>query len=287
MLGVALVVTLVAGCGAGDRGAGSAEKVRVAATISVIEDMVENVGGDRVEVSTIVPVGGSPETFQPSPSDAGRISEARVVFENGLGLDAWVGDLLESAGGKEREVVTLSEGLPTIDGNPHLWLDVSNGRRYVEKIRDALVAADPGGADEYRANARRYLADLEELDGYVREQSRTIPEGRRKLVTVLDNILPYFARAYGFELVGTFLTSPNAEPGGREMADTVRKIREERVPAVFTTPQFNPGLADTIAREADVEVYELYSDTLTGDEAASSYEDMMRTNIDRIAEALG
>ncbi len=306
-----LSLFLVTGCGAGgDSGgeeAGSEEKVQVAVTISVLQDFVEQVGGDRVEAFSIVPVGGSPETFQPSPRDAGRISEARVVFENGMGLDAWVEDLVESAGNEEQKVVKLSDGLEPLEGeehaeeapkehggehehagggNPHLWLDVANAEHYVERIRDALTEADADGAEEYEINAEEYLAELEELDEYIKERAESIPEERRKLVTFHD-AFPYFAEAYGFELVGVVLENPEAEPGSREVAEVVRTIEEEGVPVVFTEPQFNTGLADTIAQEAGVEVRELYTDTLVEDEAGSTYDAMMRTNIDRISEALG
>ncbi len=306
-----LLVAFVAGCGGagGASDGGSGERVQVAATISVVQDLVEQVGGDRVETFSIVPVGGSPETFQPSPRDAGRISESQVVFENGLGLDAWVEELIESAGNEEQTVVELSEGLEPIEGgeheeeheaeeepgagdehehaegNPHLWLDVANAEHYVERIRDTLVEVDPEGAEEYEANAEEYLAELEELDGYIRERTGDILEERRKLVTFHD-AFPYFAEAYGFELVGVVLENPEAEPGSREVAEVVRTIEEEEVPVVFTEPQFNAGLADTIAGEAGVEVRELYTDTLIDDEAGDTYEAMMRTNIDRISEAL-
>jgi ABC-type Zn uptake system ZnuABC Zn-binding protein ZnuA len=306
-----LAFILTAGCGASevsDGATGSEEKVQVATTISVIQDMVERVGGDRVEAFSIVPVGGSPETFQPSPRDAGRISESQVVFENGLGLDAWVEDLVESAGNEEQLVVELSEGLEPLEGgehehahehaeedershehaegNPHFWLDVQNARHYVLRIQDALMEVDPEGVKEYEANAEGYLAELEELDGYIRGQAQDILEERRKLVTFHD-AFPYFAEAYGFELIGVVLENPEAEPSSREVAEVVRTIEEERVPAVFTEPQFNAGLADAIAQEAGVEVQELYTDTLVEDEAGDTYEAMMRTNMDRISEALG
>ncbi len=309
-LALGLVAAVAAGCGGG-AGQGGEEKLRVAATTSVISDLAGRVGGERVEAFSIVPVGGSPETFQPSPRDAGRVSQARVVFQNGLGLDAWVEDLIESAGGEEQRVVELSEGLQTLEeggheeeegaggeepgaehghehagGNPHLWLDVSYAEQYVEKIRDALVEADPEGADAYEANAEEYLAELDELDAYVREQVSGIPEERRKLVTFHD-AFPYFAEAYGFEMVGVVLENPDAEPSSRAVAEVTRTIEREGVPAVFTEPQFNAALADTVAREAGVSVYELYTDTLVEDEDGSSYTQMMRTNADRVAEALG
>jgi ABC-type Zn uptake system ZnuABC Zn-binding protein ZnuA len=323
---VTLLLALGVGCGASGGGdAGDGGELRVSATISVIQDLVEEVGGERVEVETIVPVGGSPETFQPSPSDARKISESRVVFQNGLGLEGWLDDLLQSAGGGDVRVVELAEGLETIEedadghedesagehaeegehsgaehsdaehageeehahaeGNPHLWLDVSNAQLYVEKIRDALIEADPDGAKEYRANAEKYLRDLEELDRHIRDRVGEIPKENRKLVTFHD-AFPYFAEAYGFEQVGVILRNPDAEASSQQVAEVVRTIRKEDVPAIFTEPQFNSGLADTIAEEANVEVYELYSDTLSDTSDAGSYEEMMRTNVDRVVEAL-
>ena len=302
LLSLGLLLVLAVGCGGSGTEESGSDGVWVVATISVVQDLVEQVGGDRVEVSTIVPVGGSPETFQPKPSDAGTISEAQVVFENGLGLEAWLDDLLESAGEDGQIVVELSHGLEPLDageheeeehadehghaeGNPHFWLDVANAEHYVKEIRDTLAEVDPEGAKEYRENAREYLERLEKLDGYVEERTATIPEDRRKLVTFHD-AFPYFAEAYGFEMVGVVLQNPDAEPSSREVAEVVSTIEEERVPAVFTEPQFSSGLADTIAQEADVEVYELYTDTLVEDEAGNTYEAMMRTNTDRIVGAL-
>lgn len=318
-----LFAFVAAGCGSsgGANGASGEGEVRVAASISVLEDMTEEVGGDRVEVSTIVPVGASAETFQPSPSDARKISEADLVVQNGTGLESWLQDLIESAGGEDKPVVELSEGLETMEedgghggetheeeghsegehaeeagghehghehaqGNPHFWLDVEYAEDYVRSIREALIEADPEGEELYRRNAEEYLADLEELDGYIEDRVGEIPEDNRKLVTAHD-AFPYFAEAYGFDLAGVVIQNPDAEPGSREVAEIVETVEEEEVPAIFTEPQFNSGLADTIASEADVEVAELYSDTLVGDESGDSYEAMMRTNIDRIVEALG
>ncbi|MDQ3509575.1 MAG: metal ABC transporter substrate-binding protein [Actinomycetota bacterium] len=376
-----LAVGFVAACGSaggGQEGGGGEDgTMRVSATTSVIQDLAAQVGGDRVEVETIVPIGGSPETFQPSPGDAGRISEAEVVFENGLGLDDWIEDLVESAGNEDQIVVEVSEGLEPIEGgahgdehgdehgaeeegdehgdeehgdeehadeehsdehgdeehaeesgdeehaeeegdehsddehsdeehaeeeaaggeaggdahehaggDPHFWLDVENAEHYVEVIRDTLVEAVPDGTDEYEANAEEYLATLEELDGYMAEQAESIPEENRKLVTTHE-AFAYFAEAYGFELEGSIISNPEAEPSSREVAEVVTRIEDENIPAIFTEPQFSGGLADTISQEADVEVLELYSDTLVEDDSGNTYEAMMRTNIDRLVEGLG
>ena len=344
-----LVAILVAGCGGtGDEGgadAGSGEKVQVAATLPFVGDMVREVGGDRVEVSTIISPGDEVHTFQPSPSDAQKVSEAQVVFENGLGLEQWLDDLVESAGNGDATVVELSQGLKPIEGgeqhgdheegssehgqenhqegstheehehggtheehgeegsqehageghshaegNPHFWLSVPNAQHYVENARDALVEADPEGAERYQANAEDYLAELEELDGYIREQVETIPEENRKLVTFHDGF-PYFAEEYGFELVGVILQNPNAEASSREVADLTREVQEQNVPAIFTEPQFNSGLADTIAQETGVEVHPLYATFVQKggivEQDIDSYEEMMRANADNMVEGLG
>lgn len=259
-------------------------KVKVATTISVLQDMVRNVGGDRVDVFSIVPVGGSPETFQPSPSETQWVAESKVVFQNGEGLEEWLSGFMENAGGNQK-VVTLSDGLPAIDNNPHFWLNVKYGEYYVERIRDTLIKIDPAGADVYRQNTARYLNELQQLDNYVRQQSDSIPGDRRKLVTFHD-AFPYFAQAYGFELVGVVLQNPNAEPSSRQVADLVNKIRDQHVPAIFVEPQFNPKLGDTIAKEANVKVYETYTDTLVNNPSGDSYISMMRTDIDTMVKAL-
>lgn len=312
------LLLLVAGCaGSSGGGEGAGGRPEVAATTPVIGDLVRQVAGKRAGVFVLVPPGAEPHTFQPTPRDAARLSRAEVVFKNGLGLDDWVDDLLESAGGEGQTVVELSRGLEPIGsedghhheeehghhgeehhgehghhgeeharGNPHFWLDVGYAMRYVERIRDALIRVDPAGEEVYRRNAREYLEELERLDRYIRERAASIPEERRKLVTFHD-AFPYFARAYGFEQVAVVLANPNAEPGSREVARVVRVVRREEVPAVFTEPQFNSRLARTVAEEAGVELYEIYSDTFPGGDGPKTYEAMMRTNIDRIAEALG
>ena len=336
-----LAAAFVAGCGGtgGDGGAdaGSGEKMQVAATLPFVGDMVREVGGDRVEVSTVIRPGDEVHTFQPSPSDARKISEAQMVFQNGLGLEQWLADLVESAGNGDATVVELSEGLEPIEGgehekgtheegahedkrtneggeggshseeglgehageehthehaagNPHFWLSVPNAQHYVKNVRDALVEADSEGAEEYRANAEDYLAELEDLDGYIREQVETIPEENRRLVTFHDGF-PYFAEEYGFELVGVILQNPNAQASSREVSDLTREIQEQNVPAIFTEPQFNSGLTDTIAQEAGVEVYPLYATFVQKggivEEDIHSYEEMMRTNIYNMVEGLG
>lgn len=275
----------------------AAGEIRVVVSLPVFVSLAEAVGGDRVQVSSIVPAGTDPHTYQPTPRDAQALAEAKVIFVNGLGLEGWLGDLIASAGSGAR-VVELAEGLQAIQdepgqatpepehvheaGNPHLWLDPDYAIAYVRRIARSLEEIDPDGAATYRANAERYIAEIQEFDAWAKGQVERVPSERRKLVTFHD-AFPYFAEHYGLELVGVIVLSPGREPSPQELAQLVDLIRQQGVPAIFTEPQFNPKLAETLAREAGVRVLELYSDTPP---AGEDYIGMMRQNIEHVVEGL-
>jgi ABC-type Zn uptake system ZnuABC Zn-binding protein ZnuA len=298
---LALTAAFAAGCGASQSGGGSGatgegggttsgggssgEKIQVTTTLTVLGSMAEEVGGDRVEVTSVLSPGAAPHTFRPSPSDAELISNSEVVFSNGLGVDNWLGGLIEDAGSEGLTTIELSEGFEPIKSNPHLWLAVPNAKRYVEKMRDALIQVDPEGEQQYRDNAREYLAQLDELDGYIRQQTENVPQDRRQLITH-RNPLPYFAEEYGYEVVGVVQPNPNAQPSNRKVAKLVDTVEEKNIPAIFTEVQATPGATETIGQEAGVEVNSLYTGALTEDDAGDNYVDMMRTNIDRIVVGL-
>jgi manganese/iron transport system substrate-binding protein len=269
-------------------------RLNVVATTSVLADMVEQVGGERVDVISIVPKGGVVETFDPSPRDIAAVSEADLVVMNGLGLDDWLERVIRAAA-PDVPVVRLGEDLPGVtyvndeegEGtNPHLWLDVANGARYAERIRDALDAADPVHADTYRADGDAYADRLRALDGWVREQVTTIPRESRKLVS-FHEAFPYFARAYGLDIVGSVVGVPGQDPSAGEVAALADSIRESGARAVFTEAGFNPALAEAIASDAGVTVESgLYNDSL-GDPPVDTYEGLIRWNTERIVAALG
>lgn len=274
-------------------------QLRVVVSLPVFASLVEAVGADRVRVSSLVPAGTDPHTYQPTPRDAQALAEAEVIFVNGLGLESWLGDLIASAGATAR-VVELAEGLQTIQeehsqgtpqpepghehgaGNPHLWLDPDYAIEYVRRIARTLGEVDPDGAATYQANAERYIAEIEEFDAWAKGQVEQIPPERRKLVTFHD-AFPYFAEHYGLELAGVIVLSPGRDPSPQELAQLVDLIRQQGVPAIFTEPQFNPKLAETLVREAGVEVLELYSDTSP---AGEDYIGMMRRNVEHVVEGL-
>jgi len=299
-----LALMLLAGCAAPGRGAApaapaapgataaSAAPVRLVASTTLLADLAAHVAGARAQVSSLAPAGADVEDYQTRPDDAQRVAAADVLVVNGLGLDRWAERLIQSAARPSAVRVTLSDGLDVIRGagagdtaNPHLWLDVRLAKRYTETLRDALIRADPAGADTYRANQAAYSRQLDDLDAWVRAQVATLPPERRKLVTFHD-AFPYFARAYGFEVIGFVAPDPAHEPSARELADLVARVKATKAPAVFGEAQFSPKLVEALGRETGVKVVtDLYNDSL-GPPPADSYAGLMRYDVGRIVEAL-
>ena len=287
---LALLLPLIAGCGRQAPPA-STGKLRVVTTMSILQDMINRVGGDRVEVQNIIPMGAGPESYQPKPQDAAAIAAADIVFYNGTGLEDWLQDLFESAGGTAQPRIGLSDGLPAIGasaefsaGNPHFWLDPQYGIKYVERIRDALSTLDPEHAATYRANAQAYIAELRALDSRLAEQANKIPLSQRKFVTNHD-AFPYFARRYGFRIVDTILPSAEAQLSAAHVRQLVEKIRAENVRVIFAESQFRPEIARQLAEDAAIAVVAtLYTDTLGPD--APTYAAMLEYNMQQIVSAL-
>jgi len=277
---------VASGCG-GDGGSGTAS-VRAVASLEIFADMVRNVGGERVTVKALLPAGADPHTYELPPSRVADIAKADVVFINGLGLEASVRDVIDTnAGGP---VIELSEGLPVLTGegtagaNPHLWLDARLGAKYVERIRDALIAQDPAGQATYEANAAAYLETLGNLDREMEAAIAAIPVERRKLVTFHD-AYPYLAARYGLEVVGVVVPSPGQEPSAQDIARLTETIRDEGVPAVYTEPEFNSDVLDAAASEAGVRVLDLLSDAYV--DGVHSYVELMRYDLEQLQEGLG
>ncbi len=272
-------------------------RLAVVATFSVIGDFVQQVGGDRVTLRTLVGPGGDAHTFEPTPEDGRALAGARVLFEEGLGFEPWLEKLYQASGSRAARVV-VSQGVAPLtlsadgrsEADPHIWHDVNNAIHMVEQIEAGLAAADPAGAAIYRANADRYLAQLRELDAFVLQQVATLPEARRKLVTSHDT-LGYFAARYGFTIIGTGLGSVStevADPSPATLAALVRAIRAAGVPVIFAENVSNPQIMQTIAREAGVRLAPtLYTDAL-GEPGSSgaTYLTMMRANVTTIVTSL-
>lgn len=289
-----LATALVAACGAGPAASGStAGRLAVTTTTTVFADLVSQVGGDKVDVHSLVPKGGDVHTFDPTPTDVRGVSTASLLVRNGLGLDDWLTKLVSDAG-STATVVTLGEGLDGVQyitpasgqTNPHVWMNVAYAEKYVDRIGAALAAADPADAASFAANATAYKAQLAALDSDIKARLGAIPAANRVVVSFHD-AFPYFAAAYGLTVVGTVVDAPGQDPSAGQVADLVSKIKASGAKAIFAEAQFNAALAKTIAAETGATVvYNLYDDTL-GDAPADTYIGIMKWNTDQVVAALG
>ncbi|WP_020177494.1 metal ABC transporter substrate-binding protein [Methylopila sp. M107] len=279
-----------------------AEPLKAVASFSILGDLVSQVGGDRVRVETLVGPNGDAHVFSPSPADARKVAEAKIVFENGLGLEGWMSKLAKSAGSGAR-VVVVSKGVSPIEMkdeddhahgshghgavDPHAWQNVRNVVAYVKNIRDALVSADPDGAEAYEARTEAYVERLEALNAEIEEAWAKIPIDRRKIITSHD-AFGYFAMAYGLEIIAPQGVSTESEASAKDVARIIRQIKNEKTPAVFIENISDKRLIERIARETGAKVGgALYSDALSPrDGPAATYIDMMRSNLRTLTQAL-
>ena len=224
------------------------------ATTTQLGDLVRNVGGDRVDVTTILRPGADPHDFEPRPSDARGLSRSRVVFRSGGDIDAWLDQLIESSG-TDADHVTLLDSVRAISDDPHWWQDPRNAELAVGAIRRALSEADPAGEPSYRRHAAAYERRLRRLDRGIARCIARVPRAKRKLVTTHDS-LHYYARRYGLQVVGAVIPSRStqAQPSGRDTERLVSQVRREGVEAIFPESPLNPRLERALAREAGVEV---------------------------------
>jgi len=277
---IACAATLLS-CG-GEGSTGGNAQVRVVTSLEIFADMVRNVGRDRVDVKALLPAGADPHTFELAPSKVADIAKARIVFVNGLGLEGNTRKVIdENAGGG---VVELTQGLISLDNNPHMWLDARLGAKYVERIRDTLIQQDPGGQAEYTANASAYLDQLGNLDRDMEATVQSIAPERRKLVTFHD-AYPYLAARYGLQVVGVVVPSPGQEPSAQAVARLVQTIRDQQVPAVFKEPEFNAAVLNSAASEAGARVLDLLSDAYA--DGVHSYIELLRFDLKQLQEGLG
>jgi zinc/manganese transport system substrate-binding protein len=266
------------------------EKLPVVASFSILGDIVSEVGGDRVAVTTLVGPDGDAHVYQPTTADARRIAQAKVIFVNGLGFEGWLERLIHAAKSKGT-VVTLGKGVSARAGeegaDPHAWQDVANTKIYVAEIRDALTAADPTGAETYAARAAAYLTKLDALDAEIVRTLDAIPKERRRVVSTHD-AFGYFSARYGIEFIAPQGVSTEAEASARDIARIIQSVKQNRVGAVFLENVSDPRLAKRIAAETGARLGgTLYSDALsTPNEDGANYIDMMRHNVRELAKAL-
>jgi len=275
-------------------------KLKVLATTSIVADVVKQIGGDAVSVTTLLPLGSDPHSFQPAPRDMASVAEASVIFANGAGLEEFLQPLIDSAGASTR-VVEVSQGITLLEaveedanaqdqhaGDPHTWVDPNNVMVWVENIRAALTELLPEHGDEFKANAAAYTAKLTELDAWIRQQVDTVPKEDRILVT--DHMVyGYFAKRYGFEQAGALIPgfSTMASASAQELAQIENAIKAQHVRAIFIGESVTPALGQRVADDTGVKLVKLYHASLSepgGD--APTYIDMIRYNVTAIVTAL-
>ncbi|HLJ84573.1 MAG TPA: metal ABC transporter substrate-binding protein [Candidatus Eremiobacteraceae bacterium] len=263
-------------------------KLDVVATFSTLGAIVADVGGDRVAVTSLVPIGAAPETYEPAPSDIVTLEHADLVFENGAGLETWMDHLLRSVNAPQKLVVLAPQAVTGADGriNPHYWLDPTYAASYAAKIAAALEQIDPAGAAVYRRNLAATRAKYAALDRWIRLRVATVPPQRRAMICFHDAWYHFDAR-YGIRDVGAVEPVPGEEPSAGAFAQLIADARRYQVHAVFAEPQFSPKLAQQLASGAGISaVTDLYDDTLGGTPALSTYVGLMHYDVNRIVEAL-
>jgi manganese/iron transport system substrate-binding protein len=288
---------------------GEGEKLNVVVTTTIVADVVSHIGGDVIELTTLLPFEVDPHVYEPTPKDYQAVAEANVVFINGFGLEVFMGYILEQIA-DEVAIISLSEGIEVLqfsagesdanehDGgethageeggvDPHVWFDPFSIMVWVENASQAMGALDPVHAELYDANAREYKRQLEMLDQWIEEQVDQVAEDDRLLVT--DHLIfGYFARRYGFQMVGALIPaySTAAQPSAQEIANLEDAIRGRQVKAVFVGPMANRRLIDRVAEDTGVKVVSLYTGSLSeADLPAGTYLDFMKYNVGEIVQA--
>jgi zinc/manganese transport system substrate-binding protein len=251
-----------------------------------------------VEITTFVGPNGDAHVYEPTPGDAKTLTDAKVLVVNGLGLEGWMSRLQKSSSFKG-QVVTATKGIKTRQmeeeehgktrkiTDPHAWQSLANGRVYVQNIRDGLVAADPAGKDAYEANAKKFLADIDDVERLVKDSVARLPPARRKIITTHD-AFGYFGATYGMEFIAPEGVSTESEASAKDVAKIIRQIKAEKIPAVFLENVTDHRLLDQIAKETGAKVGgTLFSDALSeANGPAATYLDMFRHNIETLNAAL-
>lgn len=279
-----------------------ADKVKAAATIGMVGDLVQQVGGDRVEVRQLMGPGVDPHLYKPSSSDAAELSRADVIFYSGLMLEGRMGDLFAKLARTGRKVYPVTESVPEGDllepaefeghYDPHLWFDVGLWAKTVPTILKGLSEVDPAGKEVYEKNAAALLERLAELDQWCKDTAARLPAEKRILVTSHD-AYNYFGRAYGFKVVALQGVSTVSEAALADMASLVDFIKEQKVKAIFVESSVNPAAIKRVAEDAGVRVGgELFSDAMGGPGEkrggfdVGTYDGMIRYNLSTIVNAL-
>lgn len=267
-----------------------ASELQVVVTFSVLQDLVNQVGGEKVRVDSIITFGADPHTFEPTPKEARLVAQADLLVANGAGLDDWLFEMMANAAKPNVELLIASQSLTQIEGayhhgDPHFWLSVPNVIYYVEQIAQALANILPEEADYFGERASVYIRELEELDQWMFLELGRILDSNRIIITY-HNAFSYLAERYGFATAEFLVDNPEAEPTPREIARLIDVLKGMEKKALFSEPQLSAGVRymQTLAAESKANLYTLYSDSLSAE--VSTYVEMMRYNTRTLTEAL-
>ncbi|MXQ55764.1 metal ABC transporter substrate-binding protein [Shimazuella alba] len=276
-------------------------KLKVATTYSIIYDMVKQVGGDKVEIHSLVPIGANPHEYDPLPKDVMKMADANVVFYNGLNLEegnSWFKKLLETAdkSGEDAPVYQVSEGVEPIyletkglekEPDPHAWLDINNGIKYVENIKKALIKEDPANKAYYTQNAANYIKELQKLHDYTVERVKQIPAEKRFLISS-EGAFKYFGKAYAIKT--GYIWEINSENQGTpdQIRHVVDLIQTNKIPALFVETSVDKRSMETVSKETKVPIAgTIFTDSLGNiGTDGDTYLKMMKWNIDTILKGL-
>jgi len=275
------------------------EPLNIVATIPVLKDLTEQVGGPHVRVTSLLSGYENEHTYSPKPSDLVAIRKARLLFEVGIGLEVWVSSLVKNAGSASLRVVTTSKGIallrdrPAHDGaahageedergNPHVWMDPENAMTMMRHITEALIQADPAHATEYRTNQASYLRKLDQLRGSLSDRITRVADRR---FIAHHPAWPYFARRFGFQIVGTIQPQSGSEPSALHLHNLIATIKKDRIKVVVSEIQMSQKIPELLAKETGARVVVLT--TLPGGlPHTETYLDMLRYNVLQLANAL-
>lgn len=268
-------------------------KIMVMATFFPMFDFARNVGGDRVEVSILVPVGVEVHDWDPAPDEIKKVASAKVLVYNGAGLEPWIGQVIKSVGSKELVAVDSSKGIKVVAGDnpqeptdPHIWLDPVNAKQQVLNIRDALISLDPAGKAVYEKNAANYIAKLDALDAKIKD---AISKATRREFVTFHEAFGYFSRRYGLEQI--FIENVNAEePNPQQLAKVLDISKQKNIKVVYAEPFKDPRLADQLAAQlqgAKVLVLDAVEEVdEAGIKAGKSYISIMEENLNNLLQGL-
>lgn len=265
-------------------------KIKVVSTFSILGDMVQNIGGDNIELTTLVGANGDGHVYEPTPADAKSVAAADIVFVNGLGFEGWI-DRLVKASGYKGKVIIATEGIKELkfegELDPHAWQDLSNGRIYIKNIKNALTDVDPKNSNLYKMNFIAYDKILESMDKSTKDKFADIPKKNRKVITSHDAFL-YFGRAYGIDFRSPVGVTTESEPSAGELAELITEMRKDNIKALFAENITDPRLIKQLAKEVNAQIGgTLYSDALSDNsEPANTYINMFKYNVNELATIL-